>query len=314
MNGAPPSHPPFTAYALLAASMALVGSYVGLSRLLVAVFPVFLLAWLRFGIAAVAMAHWVRRSAGEDPLSTRDRRLLFWESFLGNFLFSICMLFGVQLTSALSAGVVMAAIPAAVAVLSRLFLGARIGRRTVAAIVCAATGIALLALARTPGGGPATPAAGGGLQALAGHALLLGAVFCEAAYVVIGKQLTGRVSPRRISALINLWGLALVTPLGLWQALRFDFAAVPGATWTLLVFYALAASMVTVWLWMKGLAHVPAPQAGVFTVCLPIAAAAIGVGVLGEAVTPLHGVALALALTGLLMATWPARPAATAPA
>jgi len=43
------------AYSALAASMVLVGSYVGLSRLLVAAFPVFLLAWLRFGIGAVAM-------------------------------------------------------------------------------------------------------------------------------------------------------------------------------------------------------------------------------------------------------------------
>ena len=76
-------------------------------------------------------------------------------------------------------------------------------------------------------------------------------MLCEASYVVIGKRLTGQVSPRRISALINLWGLVLVTPFGLWQALDFDFAAVPAATWMLLVFYAIAASMVTVWLWMQ---------------------------------------------------------------
>ena len=83
---------PLLAYLSLAASMALVGSYVGLSRLLVAAFPVLLLAWLRFGIAAVAMVHWVRRRPTETPLSAHDRWLLFWESFLGNFLFSICML------------------------------------------------------------------------------------------------------------------------------------------------------------------------------------------------------------------------------
>ena len=58
---------PLLAYLSLASSMALVGSYVGLSKILVAVFPVFLLAWLRFGIAAVAMAHWVRRGAGDAP-------------------------------------------------------------------------------------------------------------------------------------------------------------------------------------------------------------------------------------------------------
>jgi drug/metabolite transporter (DMT)-like permease len=298
---------PLLAYTCLAASMALVGSYVGASRLLVAVLPVFLLAWLRFGIAAVAMAHWVRRAPGEAPLAPQDRRLLFWESFLGNFLFSVCMLYGVQLTSAVSAGVVMAAIPAAVALLSRWWLGAPVSRRTQAAIACAGVGIVVLAASRAPPGAGGTGAPAG--QAVLGHALLLGAVFCEAAYVVIGKRLTGSVSPRRISALINLWGLALVTPLGLWQALRFDFSVVRADTWGLLVFYALAASVATVWLWMKGLAQVPAPQAGVFTVLLPITAAAVGVLFLGEPFGAGHAVALVMALAGLLLATWPARQA-----
>ena len=320
-----PHRPPLLAYTCLAASMLLVGSYVGASRLLVAVLPIFLLAWLRFGIAALAMLCWVRRAPGELTLSSHDRRLLFWESFLGNFLFSICMLSGVALTSALSAGVVMAAIPAAVALLSRWWLGERIGRRTMAGIACVALGIVVLAWARVPqalvaGGTSAAPAAApaatlglaaclGPWAVLAGHALLLCAVFCEAAYVVIGKRLTGSVSPRRISALINLWGLALVTPFGLWQAWQFDFGSVSASIWGLLLLYALAASVATVWLWMRGLAQVPAPQAGVFTVMLPLAAAAVGVLFLGEPFGAGHLFALAMALLGLLLATWPARRA-----
>ena len=279
--------------------MALVGSYVGLSKLLVAAFPVFLLAWLRFGIAAAAMAHWVKRTPGEAPLTRHDRWLLFWESFLGNFLFSICMLYGVLHTSALAAGIVMAAIPAAVALLSRMFLGERIRPRTAAAIACAAAGIALLALAKGEAGAAAA-------APWWGYALLVVAVLCEASYVVIGKRLTGNVSPRRISALINLWGLALVTPFGLWQALRFDFASVAPPLWALLLFYALAASMWSVWLWMQGLRQVPAPQAGVFTVMLPVSAALVGVLFLDEAFGAAHGVAFGLALSGLLLATWPA--------
>jgi drug/metabolite transporter (DMT)-like permease len=295
--------PPLFAYACLAASMALVGSYVGLSKLLVAVLPVFLLAWLRFGIAAVAMAHWVKRTPGEAPLSAHDRKLLFWESFLGNFLFSICMLFGVKATSALAAGVVMAAIPAAVALLSWAMLGERVGARLWAAIACAASGIALLAVVKAPAGSSDANAPWWG------YALLLGAVFCEACYVVIGKRLTGNVSPRRISALINLWGLALVTPFGLWQAWSFDFGAVGAGTWALLVFYALAASMVTVWLWMRGLQEVPAPRAGVFSVMLPVSAALVGVLFLGEPFGAGHAAAFGLALAGLLLATWPTRTA-----
>lgn len=278
--------------------MSLVGCYVGLSKLLVTVFPVFLLAWLRFGIAAVAMLGWLRPEPDAAKLSRHDRWLLFWESFLGNFLFSICMLFGVALTSAVTAGVTMAAIPGAVALLSWAFLGERIGWRVLAGVGFAMAGIALLAFAR---GGEATlespPAEG------LGQLLLLGAVLCEASYVVIGKRLTGNVSPKRISALVNLWGLALVTPLGAWAALSFDFTSVTPLSWTLLVLYALAASMITVWLWMTGLRHVPAASAGVFAVMLPVSAAAVGVAVLGEAFGTAHAAALALALAGMVLAT-----------
>ena len=299
MSSLPAAHPtiPWTSYLSLGASMALVGSYVGLSKLLVVIFPIFLLAWLRFGIAAVVMGGWVKRAPDEARLSTHDRRLLFLESFFGNFLFSICMLFGVSLTTALAAGVIMAALPAAVALLSWGLLRERITQRVGAGIVCAVCGIALVSL------GKAVPGAAAG--SLLGNLLLLGAVLCEAIYVVIGKKLTGNVSPRRISALINLWGLVLVTPLGLWQVLRFDFSAVTAGTWWLLLFYSIAASMVAVWLWMTGLEHVPASSAGVFTVLLPVSAAAVGVLFLGEGISALQAAAFALALVGVVLATWP---------
>lgn len=288
---------PWLAYLSLASGMAVVGAYVGFSKLLVTVFPVFLLAWLRFGIAAVAMATWAKRSASEVPLDARGRRLLFIESFFGNFLFSVCMLFGVSMTSALAAGVIMAAIPAAVALLSRWLLHERIAPRVAAGIACAVAGIALVSAFK--------PAADAAPVSIWGNLLLLAAVFCEATYVVIGKQLTGRLSARRISSLVNLWGLLLMTPFGLWQALRFDFSAVAPGSWTLLVVYALAASMITVWLWMTGLKHVPASSAGVFTVLLPITAAAVGVVFLGERFSLPQVGAFVLALVGVVLATWP---------
>lgn len=301
------STPRLLAYACLALSMSLVGTYVALSKPLVAAIPVMLLAWMRFGIGALAMVHWLPRPPGEAPLSARTRGLLFLESFLGNFLFSVCMLYGVSMTSAVSAGVIMAAIPAAVALMSRAFLGERITGRTQAAIACAALGIALLAWAR---GDDATAATG--TRPWLGNLLVFGAVLCEAAYAVIGKRLTGALGPRRITALINLWGLALVTPFGVWQALSFDFTGVPAQAWALLVFYALAASVWTVWLWMTGLRHVPAAQAGVFTVMLPVSAALVGVLVLGETLSAAQAIALAVSLGGVVLATAPGRAPGTA--
>ncbi|WP_332777126.1 DMT family transporter [Polaromonas sp.] len=296
------------AYACLALGMSLVGAYVALSKPLVAALPVFLLAWLRFGIGGLAMLHWLKKPADEPPMTAQTRKLVFLESFLGNFLFSICMLFGVSMTSAVAAGVIMASIPAAVALMSWLFLRERISARVWCAVACAVAGITLVSLSKNELPAQINQGLEANLasrNAWLGHLLLIGAVLCEAAYAVIGKKLTGALSPKRITALINLWGFALVTPLGLWVAWDFDFSAVAASSWLLLVFYALAASVWTVWLWMTGLKRVPANQAGVFTVMLPISAALVGTLVLGETLGGAQLGAFAVALVGVALATLP---------
>jgi drug/metabolite transporter (DMT)-like permease len=214
------------------------------------------------------------------------------------------------MTSAVAAGVIMASIPAAVAVMSWLFLRECISLRVWAAVAFAVAGISLVSLNKY-GPAPEVPQALSNSaeagRAWLGNLLLVAAVLCEAAYAVIGKKLTGALSPKRITALINLWGFALITPLGVWMAWGFDFASVATSNWLLLVFYAFAASVWTVWLWMTGLKLVPANQAGVFTVMLPISAALVGVGVLGESLSAVQLGAFALALAGVALATWPAK-------
>ncbi len=296
------------AYFCLALSMALVGCYVALSKPLALAFPILLLAWLRFGIGALAMPHWLIRPANEAPMTSQIRGLVFLESLLGNFLFSICMLHGVSLTSATSAGVILAAIPAAVAVMSWAFLRERIAPRVWAAVACAVIGIALLTLTKQEHSTSIPSGEGGDVndaRAVWGNLLLLGAVLCEAAYAVIGKKLTGALGPKRIASLINLWGFALMTPFGIYLAINFDFGTVTGGTWLLLVFYALAASVWTVWLWMTGLKSVPSAQAGVFTVMLPLSAALTGVIVLGEHLSGMQALAFGIALLGVVLATFP---------
>lgn len=300
----PPNRP--LGYALLAAGMAVVGTYVALSKPLTAAVPVFLLAWLRFAIAAVAMLPWtlpLRAPATPRVASTlgaREWRALFFQSFFGNFLFSIFMLHGVSMTSASAAGVILATLPAIVALLSWLMLRERLAPRGWLAVGFAVSGVALLTLGRGPGAG--------GSSAL-GNLLVFACVWCEAVYVVLGKRLTATLSAMRISALINLIGLALMTPLGLWQAIGFPFAQLTAGLWAMLVFYALAASTVATWLWLSGLKHVPASHSGVFTIAMPLAASVVAVAFLGERFTVLHAAALACASAGVLLVAWPSRRA-----
>lgn len=326
------SHPAISrsvAIACLILSMSLVGSYVALSKPLALVLPVFLLAWLRFGIGGLAMLHWLKKPKHEPVMTPQTKRLVFIESLLGNFLFSICMLYGVSMTSAVNAGIIMAMIPAVVALMSWAFLGERISLRIWAAIALGVLGIALYTLSNSEhfrqnirwletdlpiqlfslnsSINTASNTAIHSSSSWLGNLLLVGAVLCEADYAVIGKKLTTALSPKRISALINAWGFALMTPMGIDVAWQFDFHNVSMSNWLLLMFYALAASVWSVWLWMTGLRVIPASAAGVYTVFLPIAAALVGVFVLGETLNALQIIGFASALLGVVLATLPTR-------
>jgi len=287
--------------------MTLVGVYVALCKPLVAAIPVFLLAWMRFGIAAVAMASWMKKPADEAPIDRRTRVFLFLESFLGNFLFSICMLYGISMTSTVSAGVILSAIPATSALMGWYFLKEKMSARLWLSVVLAATGLALLTLAKAPLQTSDAASALAPVNMLLGNLLVFGAVLCESAFVVIGKRLSATISPKRIAAIINLNGFALSTPMGLYIAWQFDFGAVSLTAWGLLVFYALAASVWMVWLWMTGLKTIPASQAGVFAVMLPLTTALIGIAGFGESFSAMQALAFGLALLSLVLATLPSR-------
>ena len=216
--------------------MTLVGVYVALCKPLVAVIPVFLLAWMRFGIAALAMASWIKKPADEAPIDRRTRVFLFLESFLGNFLFSICMLYGISMTSTVSAGVILSAIPATSALMGWYFLKEKMNGRMWLSVALAATGLALLTLAKAPPHSPDAASTEAPVNMLLGNLLVFGAVLCESAFVVIGKRLSATISPKRIAAIINLHGFALSTPMGLYIAWQFDFGTVSLTAWGLMVF------------------------------------------------------------------------------
>ncbi|AQV94909.1 multidrug DMT transporter permease [Cupriavidus necator] len=287
-------------YALfLIASMALVGSNVGLGKSIIAHVPVLLFALLRFVIAIVCLAPWYR-PARMRRVSRGEWLNLFLQAFFGTFLFTLLMLNGVRLTSAMAAGVITSTIPATVAILSWLLLRERLSRRTVLSVLLAMTGIAVLNIARGNSHG-----AGNGSQAWLGNLMIMGAVVCESIYVILSRRLTQTLAAIEICAYTHLIGGLLMLPLGLVPLLSFDAAAVPAQTWLMVLWYALSASVFSFWLWMKGIRHVPAQLAGVFTSVLPVAAATYGVVFLGEQPGWPHAVALACVLTGIVVASWP---------
>ncbi len=283
-----------TAYLALITSMMLVGSYVALSKSLLQHFPPFALAWVRFLIAAVFMLPWLKTWQGKvAAVPTHDRWALFGMSVFGNFLFTICMLFGVSNTSATAAGIIMSLLPAVIGLISAWVLRERLTPMGWLTIVLAVLGVMSLSLNKDTSG-----------QSWLGNGFMLGALLCESLYVIGAKYLTSGYSPKQIAVAMNTFGLLLTTPLALMQLPDVAWSHIGVLGWLLMLFYALAASMWSTWLWFNGLRHIAANRAGVLTVALPLTAAAIGVWLYHESWTVYHSVAFACAVTSVLLNGW----------
>lgn len=289
------------AYIQLALSMALVGMNISIGKEIVSHVPVFLFSELRFFIAIIILLPLLAlRGEWKTSWKKEEGSVLFWQSFFGVFLFSICMLYGVQWTTATAAGIITSTVPACIALFSFWLLKEKLQVNNVAAIVLSVCGIALI-----------TFTGGSGVQTLAsmfGNLLVFLAVVSEALFTIFAKRLSGKVTPFQMTAAINVISFVMFLPFAVWEGIRFDWGLVPAHIWWLLVYYAVTASVLSFFLWYNGVAKVEASKAGLFTGMMPISAALVAVLFLGEAFTWLHGIGMLLVLGSIFIGTQQARP------
>jgi drug/metabolite transporter (DMT)-like permease len=212
-------------------------------------------------------------------------------SLLGMVGFTVLMFEGLKRTAAADAGIITATLPAVAAMLGVLLAGDRLSRPQGLAIVLAVAGIALV---QASGAVPGT-------STLLGNLLVGGAVLCEASFVLLGKRLAPPYRPLRLALGANLVGLILSAPLALPQLPAFDPGSVPVGMWALGTWYALASSVVCLWLWYRGLPYVETWLAGLATAAVPVAALAVSSLYLNEAIglPRLAGAALVIAAIAL---------------
>ena len=269
--------PRFIACLYLASAMLMTGANVPIGKIVVQTLPVTAFTFLRFAAASLVLAVLAHRETGArlTDLTGRDWLDVGAMSLLGMVLYTIFILEGVKRTSGVDAGIILATLPAVVALLGAVFLRERPSPTQLIAVLMAAGGVALI-LVRAPQA--ATAAAG----TLLGDLLVGAAVLGEAAFVLLSRRLSAVLSPVRLALAGSVSACLLALPVALGSAELWRLAAVPAATWMLAGWYTLSASILCLVLWYRGVGHVETWMAGVCTACLPLAALAVSVLVLGE--------------------------------
>jgi len=286
-----------TAYAQLAASMALVGANVGVAKLLAASLPIPMIAGLRCLLAVAVLWPLARAMEGHVRLDRRSLWNLAWQAAFGTVIYNAGLLAGLRLTTALEAGLVLATLPAVVAIGSALWLREKLPPRQWAAVALAAFGMAAITLARTGAEGAGN---------MLGNLLVFGGVCGEAMYVLLAKRIAGRVPVVTASLWMQGFSVLLLLPFCLPVLGSVAALAAPDVA-LLLVFHSLTTSVICLLLWYAGMKRAPAGIAGIFTAFLPATAALVAVGFLGEEFSAVHGAGFVLLTCSMLLATWPSR-------
>jgi drug/metabolite transporter (DMT)-like permease len=282
----------------LISSMAMNGANVPIAKHLVAGIPPEPLLVLRFGVASLMLLVLARSEDGPriTTLSARQWVSIAILGLVGSLMFTWFILAGVRRTSAASAGIILAALPAVVALVGWA-RGERPVRGEIAMIALAVGGVVMIQFQSAASHGPTTT------DSLLGNLMILMAVLCEAAFVVAARRISTEVPPLRLSLAVALISLAFCL-IPAWPALAaLDFNGIQANTWALFIWYTLAASVLGTYLWCRGVAHVETWAAGLATAAVPVSALAVSAAYLGETITPPQVAGAALVVSAITAGT-----------
>ncbi len=283
---------PWAAYAVMTLSMMTVGSSVVAGKLLVQSVPVFVVSALRFGIAAALLTVLGVMLEGKKPVWVKsDVTRMPLMSFCGSFLFSVCLLYGLQYTDAAESGVITGTTPVFVALLSALLLKERLTPPVMLSVAAAVLGVMVLHIGE--------PDRTGTEGAWIGNLLILLAVASEALFAVIGKGLSGKYSPVLLSAISCTLGFLWFLPLAVYEIVWMDGLRLTAGEWSYILYYAVVVTVLGYILWYAGVKKVPGSVSGLFTAVVPVTSIALSFFILQEPVTWRHGIGVLLVVAGI---------------
>ncbi|WP_420126866.1 DMT family transporter [Longimicrobium sp.] len=247
---------------------------------------------LRFVIASVLV--WaVLRARGEVSLpERRDIPRVVALGLLGNVLYQMCFILGLDRTAAGHASLILALTPVMTAFLSMLTGHERPGPRTWGGASLSILGIALVSGASIRVEGA---------SALVGDAILVTACVAWSVYTVGARPIVRRYGSVRTTAWTLWCGAVGLVALGTPALLRQDWQAVSAEAWAALVFSATFAIGLAYLIWYRGVERIGNTRTAIFSNLTPVVALFAGVVLLHEKPSALALVGAALTLGGVMV-------------
>lgn len=249
---------------------------------------------LRFAFAAMALVTITALAGLRLRVSRADLGRLALLGLVGNILYQVLFVVGLAHTTAGNSSLILASVPAIVAVENHFLKLERLGTRARTGVALSFLGLLLVVL----GGSKAlslTP------DTLVGDALTVGAALCWATYTVMARPLVARLNSLVVTTVSLVIGAGALLLIATPSFLAQNWSAVRLGGWAGLLYSGLLAIGLGYAVWIKGVQRLGGARTAVYSNLVPIVAAITGVIFLGERISPVQIVGAACVLGGIVL-------------
>ncbi|HEY3933140.1 MAG TPA: DMT family transporter [Gemmatimonadales bacterium] len=247
---------------------------------------------LRFVIASAVFWMIVRFAEGPIPLP----RGAFWPlvglGVIGNTIYQICFMEGLERTSATKSSLIIAGMPALVTMTAGLLGIERVTTAQRIAVLVATAGVVVVVVGR---GGTLDHGFGPGEE------LLLGAVVMWTGYTLLLRRWNLSMSSLRLTAWTMYTGTPGLVLVGIPALRHTNWMHIGAGPWEGLAYSSLLSLVAAYTCWNRGVAMLGAARTVVFNTIVPLVATVIAMVMLGERPGLIHVVGGALIVGGVLL-------------
>ncbi|MFN0179011.1 MAG: DMT family transporter [Gemmatimonadales bacterium] len=274
----------------------------------VSAMPPLAFAAIRFTMASILLYLVVALIKPGRPIPAAVGWRLAGLGVVGNTLYQVFFMLGLVTTSAINASLIMAALPAAVAVLALLFGVERVTPRIWIGIAVATAGVVLVIAAKGIAFSAAT---------VVGDLLVLAAVVCWASFTV-GVRWVGRgQDPIRVTAITVIGGTPGLILASLPTIGQVHLTELGAGAWVAILYSGIFAIVIAYLLWSYAVQSIGGSRTAIYNCVIPVVAAVVAWILLGERLHLSQLGGALLVITGVLISQGvgrrPTRPADPVP-
>ncbi len=252
---------------------------------------------LRFLLAAGLMLLLTRLGGHRLHFQRRHLPHFIGLALLGTTTYQLLFILGVARTTADNSSLILATVPAWVALFGTLSGLERVGGRGWLGVLLSLAGIILII-----GGGNRQVQLQFGGATLLGDALILGATLSWTAYTLLMRPLTRHYPAMTLTSVPTLLGTVPLLLVSLEAMRGFDLAGVGLGAWTALVFSGIFGITLAYFFWNNGVSRLGSARTSLYSNLVPPITLLTAWLWLGETLTLMQWAGTLLALTGVILA------------